>query len=237
MATYGNYKTLSFQAASVLGIDADPNLIDQARSHLSFRYSRSQPNSDLSPPAAADYFPISSILEHGHRPWPDDVQSALDRDVDICSVSRDEEPATFPGNVHFQCEDWVEGVQGSPASLAGNAGSADVILALSVVKWVHLRHLDAGLNKFFLRCSQTLCTGGYLVLEIQPWSSYEKAVRPKKSPQLAANFALLQVKPDDFPALLDRYGFVSAAVSDELPRRICVYKKVKGPREPASSSI
>ena len=56
------------------------------------------------------------------------------------------------------------------------AGSLDTVLCLSVTKWVHLHRGDAGLAAFFARVAAALAPGGLLVLEPQPWRSYQSAV-------------------------------------------------------------
>ena len=244
-----------FNAASVTGVDVDANLIKSAVGHLSFIYSRTHPAThamDNNCGEGVNYFPISAVLDHGHRATPaphlaeaspappmrirslklnsslsssahdwrckDDSPPDADADAEADAVES-KIAAPFPQNVHFVCEDWML----TPTS---STPQYDIILALSVVKWLHLQYLDQGLLSFFHKCGQSLRAQGYLVIELQLWSSYEKAVKPGKSPLLAPNLAELSLRPDDFDDLLAKEGFEVVASSDHLPRKITIYRKL-----------
>jgi len=109
-------------------------------------------------------------------------------------------------------------------------------VCLSVTKWVHLHHGDAGIERLFARLSRSLSKGAHLVLEPQPWRSYQRAVRKKgvretlllccsssrdgnedednnASPSSSAppsrSLASLKIRPEDFVSILEepRHGF------------------------------
>ena len=70
----------------------------------------------------------------------------------------------FQANFVPECDEFLEIVR----------PEYDVVLCLSVTKWVHLNHGDEGLKRFFRRIFLTLKPGGLFILEPQPWSSYGK---------------------------------------------------------------
>ncbi len=202
-----------FHAVSVTGADIDPDLITQAEKLLALRASRVRPPSDHSA-RSIDYFPISAVLTHGYRIEPK------------TKWSRTTPPAStlpFWPSVNFVAADWV-------ASLNQDiSGPFHVILALSVIKWIHLEHLDVGLKAFFKKCSQALHPGGHLIIELQTWDSYEKAIRPKVAPHFSQNLRQLQYRPETcFAKLLADEGLKLYTSSTALSRRIDVYCKVDG---------
>jgi 7SK snRNA methylphosphate capping enzyme len=105
-------------------------------------------------------------------------------------------------------------------------GPYHLILALNVIKWIHLEHLDHGLLTFFRKCQTSLVPGGYLVVQLQTWKSYEKAVRPNAAPHFADNLAKLKYRPEtSFAKLLQDEGLNLHATSTLLSRRIDIYRK------------
>lgn len=198
---------LDFSAASVTGVDIDPNLVAQAEKLLALRASRVRP-ATRDADRRVDYFPISAALTHGYRiePAPQASPSAPT-------------PTTWPA-VRFVAADWLASTN------RDIAGPYHLILALSVIKWIHLEHLDQGLLRFFRKCATSLQPGGHLVIELQTWDSYEKAVRPKTAPHFGHNLRQLEYRPEtSFDRLLAQERLILCASSTALPRRINVYRK------------
>lgn len=200
-----------FNAASVTGVDIDPNLVGQAEKLYALRASRRWPPTARSA-SVVDYFPISAVLAHGYRVEPQ--SKAAPNASPALALHDDDCP-----RVHFFAADWAL----PTARLDPEA--YDVILALSVIKWIHLEHGDSGLVAFFARCKSSLRSGGYLVIELQPWDSYLKAVRPNHAPRFKQALDNLKFRPDSFDKLLQDQDLHLCASSDALPRRINVYQK------------
>jgi 7SK snRNA methylphosphate capping enzyme len=199
-----------FHAASVTGVDIDPKLVAQAEKLLALRSSRARPPTSGSP-HIVDYYPVSAVLTHGYRIEP---KSKVSRIPSIAPTTSD-----WPC-VQFVSADWVASAD------RAISGPYDVILALSVIKWIHLEHLDEGVTIFFRKCALCLQSGGHLVIELQTWESYEKAIRPNHSPHFSENLKQLGYRPEtSFDGLLAEQGLRLIASSTDLPRRINVYRK------------
>ncbi|KAJ4337835.1 hypothetical protein N0V87_004390 [Didymella glomerata] len=199
-----------FHAASVTGVDIDPKLVAQAEKLLALRSSRARPPTSGSP-HIVDYYPVSAVLTHGYRIEP---KSKVSR-IPLIAPTTSDWPC-----VQFVSADWVASAD------RAISGPYDVILALSVIKWIHLEHLDEGVTIFFRKCALCLQSGGHLVIELQTWESYEKAIRPNHSPHFSENLKQLGYRPEtSFDGLLAEQGLRLIASSTDLPRRINVYRK------------
>lgn len=76
----------------------------------------------------------------------------------------------------------------------------DVVLLLSLTKWVQLNWGDEGLKRLFRRAFRHLRPGGLLLLEPQPWESYRK--RKGLTETTYRNYQRIRLRPEQFPAYL-----------------------------------
>lgn len=116
-----------------------------------------------------------------------------------------------------------------PFTRAAAGSDWDVVLLLSVIKWVHLNTSDAVLITLFEHLFTILKPGGYLVIEPQDWANYKRAV--KKCPSLRENFKKLELRPP-FDDLLKGQGWeeVDGWERDEVgfERSVRVWRKPAG---------
>ncbi|KAF7629169.1 Bin3-type SAM domain-containing protein [Meloidogyne graminicola] len=83
----------------------------------------------------------------------------------------------------------------------------DVILALSITKWIHLNWGDEGIKRFFKRTWRHLNQGGRLLIEFQDWSNYLRC--SKNSPEMKETYKNIKFKPNQFKDyLINEVGFV-----------------------------
>lgn len=179
---------MHFNPAFIHGVDIDPKLIRKARLHLGQKASLMLPD-DTKDERDVGYFPISCL----------DLFSPL-------SIVASDQVKSFPQNVKFSVEDWANG------QISKNVDEQyDVILAMSVTKWIHLNggpYLadvgDGGLKYFFRRCAAKLAINGILILEPQEFSGYRK--RANLTPQMKRNFENITFTPDKFVDHLKKLG-------------------------------
>ncbi|KAM6907497.1 7SK snRNA methylphosphate capping enzyme-like [Xenentodon cancila] len=114
-------------------------------------------------------------------------------------------PGVFPSNVSFMKANYV---LENDNLLLTQRPEYDVILCLSVTKWVHLNWGDGGLKRLFKRVFRHLRPGGVFILEPQPWESYIR--RKKLTENINRNFKSIRLKPEQFTSYLtSEVGFTS----------------------------
>lgn len=114
-------------------------------------------------------------------------------------------PGEFPSNVSFIKANYV---LDNENLLLTQRPEYDVILCLSVTKWVHLNWGDSGLKRLFNRAFRHLRPGGKFILEPQPWESYVR--RKKLTDNINKNYRSIRLKPEQFTSFLtNEVGFSS----------------------------
>lgn len=105
--------------------------------------------------------------------------------------------------VEFRTEDFLESPLRRPPDMLPE--KFDVVLCLSVTKWVHFAHGDRGVRNLFRRIFKRLRRGGLLVLEPQDWRSYKK--KRHLTREIRETVAGIEMQPKDFPEHLVSLGF------------------------------
>ncbi|OVA16126.1 Bicoid-interacting 3 [Macleaya cordata] len=181
----------SFHCRSIRGIDIDANLVENA--HWNLRR-------------------IAKI-ESASCPSPNVSEPEVSEKAQGFELS-DEEKVDRPQNlfdiVSFQKQNFVE-------CLHKHSEKYDAILCLSVSKWIHLNWGDDGLITLFVNIWRLLRPGGVLVLEPQPWKSYQKNYLVSETATF--NYHNILFHPCQFQEiLLDKVGFRTVEnISSSLP--------------------
>nr|XP_056719766.1 7SK snRNA methylphosphate capping enzyme [Euleptes europaea] len=174
----------------MVGVDIDGALIHSARQnirhYLSEEMKQQQAGGGNGEGAslAKKTFPVSLMASRGPIAAPRVPQDGADA-------------AVFPNNVIFVKGNYV---LERDELLEAQQPEYDVILCLSLTKWVHLNWGDEGLKRLFKRLFRHLRPGGILLLEPQAWASYGK--RKNLTEATCRNFHRIKLKPDQFPSYL-----------------------------------
>eukprot|EP00750_Incisomonas_marina_P012990 INCI17196.1.p2 GENE.INCI17196.1~~INCI17196.1.p2 ORF type:complete len:251 (+),score=36.67 INCI17196.1:816-1568(+) len=76
----------------------------------------------------------------------------------------------------------------------------DVVMCMSVTKWIHYHHGDSGVRNLFRKVQRALKPGGLFLLEPQPWRSYKK--KQRLTPAIHRTVSSIRVRPNLFPDIL-----------------------------------
>ncbi|XP_055857287.1 7SK snRNA methylphosphate capping enzyme bin3 [Episyrphus balteatus] len=112
-------------------------------------------------------FPVSFPLTYGGIP---EVNRQFQSEIESSS-SAGSAFTEFPKNVFFRQTNYVLKEE---TLLNNDTQQYDLIVCLSVTKWIHLNFGDNGLKMAFKRMFNQLRPGGKLILEAQNWASYKK---------------------------------------------------------------
>jgi len=140
-----------------------------------------------------------------------------------------EDAAKFPNNVWFICTNYV---LDSDVMLEMVIPEYNVILALSITKWIHLNWGDAGIKRFFHRIYKHLMPNGKLILEVQDIKTYGKRARGG-SDEMKQHYKDIKLLPEQFnDFLLNEVGFkhaielgVPEGTSKGFSRPLIMYNK------------
>uniref|UniRef100_A0A8W7P658 RNA methyltransferase n=1 Tax=Anopheles coluzzii TaxID=1518534 RepID=A0A8W7P658_ANOCL len=132
-------------------------------------------------PEQSQYFPISFPVTMGNF-------SGKEHQMDI---GRPENK--FPNNVRFKTMNYV---LKDEQMINFDTQQYDLILCLSVTKWIHLNYGDVGLKTAFKRMFNHLRPGGKLILEAQNWASYKK--KKKLTETIFENYQKIEFFPKYF---------------------------------------
>ncbi|KAK3873347.1 hypothetical protein Pcinc_021635 [Petrolisthes cinctipes] len=191
----------------VVGIDIDKKLINIANKNIKHYLRKGDPEEAA--------FPSSMRLLYGPLKTP----------------VRADGTRAFPYNVKFLHANYV---LESDELLETVRPEFDMILCLSITKWIHLNWGDSGLKRFFRRCFYNLKPGGRLIMEPQAWPSYNK--RRKLTKRIFDNYKSIRLFPDKFnDYLLHDVGFSTSEkmgtphhAARGFQRPIIVYTKAAG---------
>lgn len=182
----------------MVGLDIDARLIHSARQNIRHYLSeelRLPPQTSEQEPGGESEegtatvkkrscFPASLTASRGPIAAPQVPLDGADTSV-------------FPNNVVFVTGNYV---LDRDELVEAQTAEYDVVLCLSLTKWVHLNWGDEGLKRMFRRIYRHLRPGGILVLEPQPWSSYGK--RKTLTETIYKNYYRIQLKPEQFSSYL-----------------------------------
>ncbi|XP_020595980.1 probable RNA methyltransferase At5g51130 isoform X2 [Phalaenopsis equestris] len=192
-----------FSCRSMVGIDIDKGLIEDARCNLRNTVRKQKSHGTLAKCSYAEGLNCGDLSE---QKFPLVLNEETLYPQCCPSFPREQD---LLQRVSFHCENFVENIHRSSEKF-------HTILCLSVTKWIHLNWGDDGLLTLFSKIWRLLKPGGVLLLEPQPWTSYKRYRLLSESTR--TNYNNIHLHPDQFrDILLDKVGFKSAdTITDNL---------------------
>ncbi|XP_065091801.1 7SK snRNA methylphosphate capping enzyme bin3 [Ochlerotatus camptorhynchus] len=129
----------------------------------------------------SEFFPISFPLSLGNVGAKE------------CRLTMAASDNKFPNNVIFKTMNYV---LKDESLINYDTQQYDLIMCLSVTKWIHLNFGDTGLKTAFKRMFNHLRPGGKLILEAQNWASYKK--KKKLTDTICENYKNIEFFPNRF---------------------------------------
>eukprot|EP01132_Coremiostelium_polycephalum_P004992 gene4992-6216_t len=130
----------------------------------------------------------------------------------------------YQNNITFFCQNFLYDTKFDVNN------SYEVILGLSISKWIHLNWGDEGIKKFFFKVHRLLKDDGIFIFEPQHFKGYSK--RKFLTPAIKDNFLNIKLTPEQFPQfLIDQVKFKSFELLYDPSQRKgfdrCIYKFIK----------
>ncbi len=221
---------VNFKPISVIGIDIDPHLVGQAqRKLLKLRRAAAEAARRLEKATAVaagvhlgtERTSIVDALAGSSSDSVAEVPVGIRAD-ETCTPGRSE-IRTASADDKEEVDDYAPGFLRPRVDLADAApslggvtfrhgnilheantqNSFDVVLCLSVTKWIQLNWGDVGVKKMFKYVFDSLAPGGVFVLEPQPWKSYRQAFRKQKMPEeTRAHYRAITLRPSQYAGWL-----------------------------------
>ncbi|KAF5306161.1 hypothetical protein FQR65_LT07437 [Abscondita terminalis] len=187
-----------FGAKSIVGVDIDKKLIEIARKNIKHyvKSSETPPHStDEQDGKSSEFFPISMPILYGP--------------LEIPGFTKESGSQRFPKNVTFKHGNYV---LDDDALLSLEQPQFDVIMCLSITKWIHLNWGDGGIKQAFRRMYSQLRPGGKLILEPQNWASYKS--KKKLTEKIYKTYNSIQFFPENFTQYLlsNEVGFAKSEI-------------------------
>ncbi|KAJ5073098.1 7sk snRNA methylphosphate capping enzyme [Anaeramoeba ignava] len=215
----------NYNVKSMVGIDIDNSLINKAKirnrkkkEKIKNKFIQEKIKEKLKTEYGFTKVPLSFLVNK-------DLIEMIEEDEKKKMIENEE--IQMP-NIEFRQENFLDNLEIKE--------KFEVILCLSVTKWIHLNWGDLGIKKMFRKIYDSLEVNGLFILEPQPLKSYIK--RKKMNSKFAHHFKRMKLPPEEFETFLTKeMGFILKSKLDVphpstgFSRNIYIYEKSKELKE------